>query len=265
MTDHLLRDVSDGVATLTFNRPEARNALSLEMRAALCEAMLDIEQDAAVRVVVVRGAGEHFMGGGDVKRFHAALDDDDATRRQGFIDGIGEVHRAIVALRRMPKPVIASVRGAAAGFGMSLVTACDLAIAADDAFFIMAYCHLGVSPDGSGTFHLPRITGMKRAMEIALLGERIGAETARELGLVNWVVPAAALEAETGKLAARLASGPTRAYGKTKRLLGQSLGETLENQLEAEAESFAECIVTDDFKEGVRAFVDKRRPSFSGN
>ncbi len=213
MTEHLLTTVGEGVATLTLNRPEARNAMSLGMHAALVETMVGIDGDQAVRCVVIRGAGEHFHAGGDVKRFHAGLDDDDETRYQTFLDGIQDTHRAIASLRRMAKPVVASVRGAAAGLGMSLVMACDLAIAADDAFFTLAYAHLGTSPDGSGTYFLPRLVGMKRAAEIALLGERIGAEAALEMGLVNRVVAADRLQAEGAKLAARLAKGPTHAYG----------------------------------------------------
>lgn len=135
---------------------------------------------------------------------------------------------------------------------------------AGEAFFTLAYARLGTSPDGSGTYFLPRLVGLKRAAEIALLGERIGAAAALELGLVNRVVAADRLEAEGAKLAARLATSPTHAYGNTKRLLGRSGLKTLESQLQAEAESFAECALREDFKEGVRAFVDKRAPRFTG-
>lgn len=264
MTEQLIVERRDAVATITFNRPEARNALSLDMRAALCEGMLELERDTDVRCVVLRGAGEHFMGGGDVKRFHGAIDGDPEELYAGFLNGIQEMHRAIMSLRRMRKPVLASVRGAAAGLGCSLVLACDLAICADDAFFTLAYSRLGTSPDGSGTYFLPRTVGAKKAAEIALLGERYDAATAKELGLVNWVVPAAELEAATDKLAQRLAQGPTHAYGNTKRLLNESLLATLPAQLQAEAESFADCAITEDFKEGVRAFVEKREARFKG-
>ncbi|MGO8866659.1 MAG: enoyl-CoA hydratase-related protein, partial [Alphaproteobacteria bacterium] len=142
--------------------------------------------------------------------------------------------------------------------------ACDLAIAADDAFFTLAYSLIGTSPDGSGTYHLPRIVGMKKAAEIALLAERFDAATALALGIVNKVVPVDRLEGETEALAARLAAGPTHAYGNTKRLLGRALSSTLEAQLQAEAESFADCTASEDFVEGVRAFVEKRKPRFGG-
>jgi 2-(1,2-epoxy-1,2-dihydrophenyl)acetyl-CoA isomerase len=142
--------------------------------------------------------------------------------------------------------------------------ASDLAIAAEDSFYTLAYCHLGTSPDGGSTFFLPRTLGMKRAMEVALLGDRFDAKTALAWGLVNWVVPAAELGDRTAVLARRLATGPAEAYAGTKRLLNQSLGSSLEAQLQAEAETFARCTGTEDFVEGVAAFIAKRSPKFQG-
>jgi 2-(1,2-epoxy-1,2-dihydrophenyl)acetyl-CoA isomerase len=175
---------------------------------------------------------------------------------------IQEVHALIISLRRMPKPVIASVSGAAAGFGMSLMMACDLVIAADNAYFTLAYTLIGASPDGGSTFALPRIVGAKKAMEIALLGERFDAAAAERLGLVNRVVPATSLEAETMKLAARLAAGPTTVYGRTKALLNGSLNASLESQLQREAEAFAQSAAEPDFAEGIRAFIERRKPQW---
>jgi 2-(1,2-epoxy-1,2-dihydrophenyl)acetyl-CoA isomerase len=162
----------------------------------------------------------------------------------------------------MPKPVLASVRGAAAGFGMSLMMACDLVIAADNAYFSLAYASIGASPDGGSTFALPRIVGAKKAMEIALLAERFDAATAERLGLVNRVVPAASLDEVTAKLAARLAAGPVAVYGRTKHLLHASLGSSLESQLQREAEAFAQSASEPAFAEGVRAFIEKRKPQW---
>ncbi len=264
MTETILLEVSEGVATVTLNRPEVLNALSDDMVAALVEVMTRVEADPAARCVVLRGAGDHFMAGGDVKGFHGRLAETPAKRSAHFRAKIHKLHPAIVAMRRMPKPVVASLRGAAAGFGLGLALATDLAIAAEDAYFTLAYCLIGTSPDGGSSFHLPRIVGLRKAMEIALLGERFNAETAQRLGLVNWVVPSEELEAETAKLAARLARGPGHALAETKALLNASLDNAFEAQLALEVESFASCAATQDFAEGVTAFVEKRKPKFTG-
>ncbi|MGD9537186.1 MAG: enoyl-CoA hydratase/isomerase family protein [Alphaproteobacteria bacterium] len=264
MSAPIITETEGGVATVTLNRPEALNALNVELARALSAALLAAEADSNVRCVVLKGAGGHFMAGGDLKFFGGLLKEPVTERRRFFREMVETVHPTMIALRRMPKPVLASVEGAAAGFGMSLMLACDLAIAADTAYFSLAYVNIGTSPDGSGTFFLPRAVGLRRAMEIALLGERFDAAKALELGLVNRVVPADALAAETGKLAARLASGPTFAIGATKRLLNRSLESSLESQLEAEADSFSACSTSDDFVEGITAFIEKRKPGFEG-
>jgi len=261
----LLIDHADGIATLTMNRPEARNALSTEMRSALDDAFHRFERDDTVRCVVLRGAGAHFMAGGDVKGFGTMLSEEDPDAlRDLFLHRIHELHTLILAMRRLPKPIIASVRGAAAGAGVSFAAACDLVIAADDAFFTLAYCHIGTSPDGGSTYALPRALGTKRAMEMALLGDRFDAQTMALAGLVNFVVPAEELEAETEALARRLAAGPTRAHGNAKRLIYASLENQMERQLQMEAEGFADCASGADFREGVTAFVEKRRAAFIG-
>ena len=265
MSEHLLMEVRDGIATLTLNRPEVLNALSGEMVEDLKAALLGIERDETVRCGVIRGAGEHFMAGGDLKNFATAATLGAEERRALFEGFIHDLHPAIITLRRMRKPVLASVRGAAAGFGLSLAMACDLVIAADDAFFTLAYVNIGTSPDGSGTYFLPRLVGMKKAMEIALLGDRFDAATAKEYGIVNFVVPSGDLDKETVALATRLANGPTHAMGNTKLLLNASLEHSLESQLQAEAVSFADCSATDDWAEGVTAFAQKRTPVFKGN
>jgi 2-(1,2-epoxy-1,2-dihydrophenyl)acetyl-CoA isomerase len=253
-----------GVATLTLNRPKALNALDRDLTLALRDAVFAAEHDAAVRAVVIRG-GEHFMAGGDLKWFKALIDERSSAENRVLFEGfIHEVHGVILSLRRMPKPVIAGVRGAAAGFGLSLMMACDLVIAADNAYFTLAYTLIGASPDGGSTFSLPRIVGQKKAMEIALLGERFDAVAAERLGLVNRVVPAASLDEETAKLAARLAGGPTAVYGRTKALIQASLGASLPQQLQSEAEAFAASASEPDFREGLDAFLGKRKPQFKG-
>lgn len=253
-----------GIATLTMNRPEARNALSNEMRAQLADVLHEIEMDDSVRCVVLTGAGEHFMAGGDVKGMAESVKKSPEDIRKEFILRIHDLHPIMFAMRRMPKPVIASCRGAAAGAGVSMALACDMIIAAESAFFTLAYCRIGTSPDGSSSFHLPRAVGIKKAMEIALLGDRFDAATAASMGMVNFVVPDSELDSETKKLATRLANGPTHVYGNTKALLYRSMESEFESQLQAEAEYFADCASRADFREGVTAFVEKREPQFSG-
>jgi 2-(1,2-epoxy-1,2-dihydrophenyl)acetyl-CoA isomerase len=255
--------IAGGVATVAMNRPEALNALDRDMTLALRAAMLPLEFDPAVRCVVLVG-GAHFMAGGDLKFFAAQLDRPAAERRVDFERFIHEVHGLVIAIRRMPKPVLAGVSGAAAGFGLSLMLACDMVVAADSAYFTLAYSLIGATPDGGSTFALPRTVGLKKAMEIAFLGDRFDAAEALRLGLVNRVVPAAALAGETAKLAARLAAGPTAVYGRTKALLNGAHAATLETQLQREAEAFATSAIEPDFAEGLSAFLGKRKPAFTG-
>lgn len=250
------------VATLTLNRPQALNALNAAMSTELHDAALTIETDPAVRCLVIRGAGDHFMAGGDVKTFHGWIHDPSVDKAIRFREVIAPIHAAIQALRRMPKPVVASVQGAAAGFGVSLALACDLVVAADSSVFTLAYRHIGVSPDGSSTYSLPRMAGLKKAMELALLGDRFDAHAALGMGLVNWVVPVGELASKTAEVVGKLTSGPAIALGRTKTLLNASLGNSLESQLAAEEESFLACALGPEFAEGVAAFVEKRKPQF---
>lgn len=261
---HLEVSQSNGITTLTMNRPEARNALSMEMRTQLTEALHDIEHDSSIRCVVLKGAGDHFMAGGDIKGMGESIKKSPEQIRKEFMLRIHDLHPIMFAMRRMPKPIIASCSGAAAGAGVSLAIACDLVIASEDAFFTLAYCKIGTSPDGSSSFHLPRAVGIKKAMEIALLGDRFDAQTAKNIGMINFVVPDSELEAETDKLASRLAEGPTHVYGNTKALFYRSLESEFESQLQAEAEYFSDCASRADFREGVTAFIEKRTPKFTG-
>lgn len=266
MNEQVLLNVRGAIATLTLNRPQAMNALGQEMAQALLARAKELQQAAGVKVVVVTGAGDHFMAGGDIKEFKRIIAAAPDRRRQDFLAMINDyVHPAIEILRGLPQPVVAKVRGACAGFGFSLMAGCDLAVVADNAYFTTGYSLLGTSADGGSTWFLPRLLGAKRAAELMLLAERIDAQQALSLGLVNRVVPLAELDSACDALAQRLAAGPAQAHAGTKRLLGQSLLTPLPEQLRAEAESFARCSATADFSEGVTAFVEKRKPAFRGD
>ena len=252
------------VATITLNRPHVLNALNRELILGLRDAVAAAEHDETIRCLILHG-GEHFMAGGDLKWFKELTAARPATEtRKEFEALVHEIHALILSLRRMPKPVIAGVRGAVAGFGMSLMMACDLVVAADRAYFSLAYTLIGATPDGGSTFALPRTVGQKRAMEIAMLGDRFDAATAERFGIVNRVVPTASLEAETAKLASRLAAGPAAALARTKALINASLNSTLETHLQREADAFVQTALEPDFQEGLNAFLEKRKPKFTG-
>ena len=258
----VLYEVDADVATLTLNRPESLNALNPAMVDALRAATCQVAEDVRVRAVIVRGAGDHFMAGGDLKWFRQQSVLSERVRRERFSTLLEGVHAAVLEIKRMDKPVIAAVQGAVAGFGMSLMLACDLVLAASNSYFTLAYSSIALSPDGGATWSLPRHVGLKRAMEIALLGERFDAPRALELGLVNRVVEGAQRDVETRKLAQRLAAGPALALARTKELLNASAGafpDSLEAQLLAEQRAFVDCAAHPDFAEGLAAFFEKRR------
>jgi 2-(1,2-epoxy-1,2-dihydrophenyl)acetyl-CoA isomerase len=259
---HVLAEVKDGIGWLTLNRPESLNALSFEMTDLLIKHTAEFEKDAKVRCVVIRGAGTHFMAGGDIKGFHKSLTENKAAHLAGFEMRVVKAHQTIYQIRRMQKPVLASVQGAAAGFGLSLILNCDLAIAADDAFFTLAYRHIGLSADGGATYFLPRIVGERKALEIALLGERFSAEEAKANNILNWIVPKAELAAE--KMARKLADGPTYALGVAKRLIRTSFDNSWDEHSHREAEGLAACAATEDHFEGLNAFLEKRKAAFKG-
>ncbi len=262
MNDTVLLTRDGPVATLTLNRPNDLNVLDHAMVDALVAHTTTIAGDDSLRVVVLRGAGPHFMAGGDIRSFAARLGEAPAARSEGFARLIGRLHAAIEHLHRMPHPVVGRVHGAVAGFGLSLMNACDLVVAADDAYFASAYRQIALTPDGGGSWSLPRLVGMRKAMEIFLLGERFGAAEALSLGIVNRVVPAAELDAATNAIVHALATGPVLALRNAKRLVRESLARTLSEQLDAEAASFAACAGTADFVEGITAFLAKRPPQF---
>lgn len=264
MSPHITMDIEGGVASIVMNRPEARNALSEELRTGLAEFMEQCEMDDAIRCVVLRGAGGHFMGGGDVKGFKEQENMAPAKRKALIVRRLHILHYAIYRMRRMPKPVICAVEGAAAGAGVSLAAAGDLTIAAESAFFTLAHARVGLNPDASSTYFLPRMIGLKRTFEMMYLADRYTAEEAKEMGVVTRVVPNDEFDNHVSELAAKLADGPTYAYGRGKALLNASFENSMESQLELESYAIGDCIMTDDHIEGITAFVEKRAPIFKG-
>ena len=261
---HVVVQRRDAVFEITLNRPEILNAVNRETIAALAAAVAEAGDDRASRAVLLRGGGTHFCAGGDIRMFAELVRLTPAERQKALYGIVDTLHPLLVRMRHMPKPIVAAVQGAAAGVGLSLVLAADLALAAEDAVFTSGYIHLGTSPDGAMTTLLPAVVGLKRAAELTLLGERFDAERALALGIVNRIVPPEALIAETLALAERLAAGPSEAYARTKALIQAGLGDAFDAQLRREAENFAACAASDDFVEGVRAFLEKRHPTFAG-
>lgn len=252
-------EIAEGIAKVVFDRPGALNAIdvhSAECFLALCE---QIQQRGDVRVIVLSGAGRAFMAGGDLAAFHAA--DDPVALASAIIEPL---HRALALLAQLPQPVLGSVQGAVSGAGMSIALGCDLTLAADNARFCLAYAGIAASLDGGGSWHLLRQVGLQRAMELALLNKVLSAEQAQDLGLIARVVPAESLAAATDRLAAQLASGPAFAFGQIKGLLRQAGSHTLPEQLDAELQAFRACAGTEDFREGITAFLNKRAANFTG-
>jgi 2-(1,2-epoxy-1,2-dihydrophenyl)acetyl-CoA isomerase len=265
-TDHLLASLDEGVLTLTLNRPDARNAMSGEMNAALATQLAAAEIDPDVKAIVLTGSGKGFCAGGDVKSMNARNEGsaapvtiDEAIHRQRLNQ------RATAGkLFRMPKPVLASLPGAAAGAGFALAMACDLRIMADSAILTTAFARVGFAGDYGGTYFLTQLVGAAKARELYMLSERISADEALRLGLTNWVVPADDLPARTREIALRLARGPTVAYRYMKENLNRAMHADVEECLDLEATHHIHCGQTEDHKEATRAFVDKREPVFKG-
>lgn len=262
MSDTLLYQVADGVATLTLNRPDKLNAFDDALLGALDEALRQAERDAAVRCLVLTGAGRGFSAGQDL----AAVAEREATgKRMSLRQHLDRTYnRVIRKIRGMEKPVICAVNGVAAGAGMSLALACDLRLAGQSARFIQSFIGVGLVPDSGSTWFLPQMLGFSRAFELAITAEKVGAEQALAMGLVNRVVPDEELAAETAALAARLAAAPTRAIGLTKRAMNRAMGSSLDQALDYEAILQDLAGRSEDHKEGVAAFIEKRPPVFQG-
>lgn len=256
----LLLDVKDQVATITLNRPDAYNALNLALAREVFHAVLEVDEDRDVRCVVLTGAGRAFCAGGDVRDFA------DNLPKVGVLlkELTTYLHGAVSRLCRTPKPVIMGVNGVAAGGGMSLALSGDLVLAAESARFTMAYSKIAATPDGSSSYFLPRLIGLRRAFELHSTNRILSAKEALDWGLVNRVVPDAEFPQALAGLARELAQGPTLAFGGAKLLFHQSTQESLETQMELEAQFIARSGKTEDFKAGITAFVQKKPPTFKG-
>lgn len=259
---HLLIQQAEGVVTITMNRPEVLNAFNDLMLQELTEAVEEAGHNDDIRCVVITGAGRAFGAGQDLTAFSSARASSEPTGRVS--EHLGKYHRLVMLIRQMPRPVIAAIQGVAAGISCNIALACDLRIAADNARFIEAFARIGLVPDGGGGYFLPRLIGLGKALEMALLADEVSGPEAERIGLVNKCVPLAEFEAETMALAQRLANGPTRAYGLIKELIYGSLDCDLQGALQLEGRLQDIAIETEDHREGVSAFLQKRKPKYSG-
>ena len=265
MSEELLESVDGGIATLTMNRPDARNALTREMTARLADSLARLARDPAVRVVVLTGAGRAFCSGGDVKAF--AQRAAGTLQQPGFDERVTDLRarmEAVRSLHEMPKPTLAVIPGPAAGAGLSLALACDLRIAADDAKLTTAFSKVGLSGDFGGSYFLSKLVGASRARELYFTGRVVTADEALRLGMVDQLAPYDGLVEAAGAYARELASLPTAAVGYMKRNLNVAQRAGLAETLDAEAIHMVRTFETEDHKDAARAFVEKRTPTFSG-
>ncbi|MFM2213634.1 MAG: 1,2-epoxyphenylacetyl-CoA isomerase [Bacteroidota bacterium] len=252
--------IENNVAWVYLNRPEVFNSFNREMALALQSALDSCEHDATVRAIVLTGNGKAFCAGQDLKEVT------DPELNPGFRKILQEHYNPIIQrIRTIEKPIVAAVNGVAAGAGANIALACDIVVATEHASFIQAFSKIGLIPDSAGTFMLPRLVGFQKATALMMLGDKVSAAEALAMGLIYKEYPTSTFEEEVATLAATLAAMPTKALGLTKRLLNQSLSNTLEQQLALESDLQIEASSTYDYKEGVTAFVEKRKPEFKGN
>ena len=264
MADTLLFRVENGVGWIVLNRPDARNALNAEMRQGYLDALARCAEDSEIRAVVLTGTGKGFCTGADLSGSRAATGSTAPPGPGDTRNAMQPSQRVIRTLWELEKPTLAAVNGVAAGLGAHLAYACDLVLAADDARFIEVFVRRGIAVDAGGAFLLPRHVGLRKAKELVFFGDDLSATDAERLGLVNKVVPAAELEATAREWAERLARGPTFALGLSKRLLNRSLEADLATCFSEEAFTQALVAQSDDMREGIRSFMEKRPPAFRG-
>lgn len=256
----ILLEVEKGLATVTLNRPGAANAMNLEFMQEIHAVASECSNDPDIRAVLLTGAGKMFSVGGDLGWFGQHMDEIQAL----LMEATFHLHGAITRLAKMDKPLVVAVNGAAAGAGFSLAILGDYTVAAESASFTMAYTAAGLSPDGGSSYRLPRLIGEARARELMLTNRKLSATEALDWGMINAVVPDEELQAAARKMAQRLAAGPTGAYGAVKQLLNASAHNTLESQLDLEARTIAGSGAGADGREGIEAFLARRKPQFTG-
>jgi 2-(1,2-epoxy-1,2-dihydrophenyl)acetyl-CoA isomerase len=259
--EHLIWEQDGGAGRLTLNRPNSLNAWTAAFGAELKSVIEGEAADPSVRALLITGAGRGFSSGADLKEGFDPADDGMPDVRKELLH---IYHPIIAGVRRLEKPVVAAVNGPAVGIGASLAFACDLVLAAESAYFGLAFVNIGLMPDGGSTLFVPAAVGKARALQMALLGERVDSARALEWGLVNYVYPDDHLLEEAGTLLDKLAAGPTRSYASSKQALNRMLYPDLDGQLDLEAELQHALARTRDFQEGVTAFVEKRDPQFQG-
>jgi 2-(1,2-epoxy-1,2-dihydrophenyl)acetyl-CoA isomerase len=251
--------VTDGVATITLNRPEVYNALNDGITYELQDAWKAVAKDDTVRVVVLTGAGKAFCSGQDLK-------DSSKHGKRSFLDSLHKRYNPIIlAMRNLPKPIVCRLNGVAAGAGCSMALACDVIVAAEEATLIEVFINIGLVPDSGSAYFLPRLVGMAKSFELCSMGSKVSATEALKIGLVNKVVPSSELEASVKSYTDYFAKAPTKAIGLIKKMLNKSATSTLDEMLEYEAYSQEIAGDTHDHKEGVQAFLEKRKPNFIGN
>lgn len=259
--ENIILKSEEGIATIMLNRPDKRNAVNLKMLEELVDVTSDVGSDPTVKVVIVTGAGKAFMAGGDIDELISSTIGTDPLEMRNSVQRAGQI---ALNLRGMAKPVIAAVNGPAVGGGCSLALTCDIIVASEQARFSVPFVNIGLHPDGGLIYFLPRLVGIAKACEMVFTGKVIDAQEAERIGLVNRVVPAELLESTTKELALSLARGPSVAIGLAKMSLHRGLSMDLASALEVEATAQIICSSTEDVKEGIRAFREKRKPMFEG-
>ena len=255
----ILFDIKDNIATITLNRPEAFNSVNTELAHELIKSLDECKRNNEVRAIILTGSGKAFCAGQDLKEVT------DPSLNPGFEVLMKEHYEPILfRLRQIEKPIVAAVNGVAAGAGANFALACDIILASEKASFIQAFSAIGLIPDSGGTFTLPRIVGTAKATALAMLGDNVSAEEAERLGMIYRYFPEDSFQKEVAKIASKLSKMPTKGLGLTKRAFNQSLGNNFEQQMMLETDLQIEAASTEDYAEGVQAFVEKRKPNFKG-